>query len=639
MAKSISTRVKSNQFYHSGIQTSPVPTLEELELLAQPLGTTAALNVAENFTIKFTTETCAPNHIVTLRIEVDGWKRDIYGSYRDGAWQFTLEKARYQNGIVFKFMLDHCHWSKGMNLSLPGPIDASYDENQIQFETIEPRFRHYYDNLQVSENNLQQLMMHANHDESVDYEMIVVGSGMAGGVLGMKAAQLGRKVLILDAGRLEYSTHTFNLPHSNWRDLPRQHGVGNYTKMDKTFIGEYPTMNLGGRSVFWYGIIPRMKDWELAFWPPAVAAALKQGGYDAAEALLKKHLTTGPLQESLIPQLQALFPNNLVCDTPRSEHQPNVGASSFVEQSTGTFSTAELLYDALSASGPLGRDKLFVNLNHLVTRLEFTGSKITHVVCQDLMGNRQRVYHAKAVILAAGSIESPKIALRSGLDNPNNRTGVGLTDHGSFFCRQGFEIPAGSTYDGKDKYARIFLYADATAQHRFNTEVELNGEDYFRVRHANVAYWNDLQQKKNRTTLTLKTTCATPLVDANYVKLAVIQDDKVALRMEPTSFGEETRPSVEALWIRLLNFFGVQNFELKNNMYFGNGGTPHHAGGSMRMTADSSGVVNTDLRHESYDNLYVCDASVSPFIPAANPSLTLVALALRLASHLHNVLP
>jgi hypothetical protein len=47
-----------------------------------------------------------------------------------------------------------------------------------------------------------------------------------------------------------------------------------------------------------------------------------------------------------------------------------------------------------------------------------------------------------------------------------------------------------------------------------------------------------------------------------------------------------------------------------DGMHFGNEGTVHHAGGSMRMSEDHSGVVDKDLRLEGYDNLYVCDVSV-----------------------------
>jgi choline dehydrogenase-like flavoprotein len=52
------------------------------------------------------------------------------------------------------------------------------------------------------------------------------------------------------------------------------------------------------------------------------------------------------------------------------------------------------------------------------------------------------------------------------------------------------------------------------------------------------------------------------------------------------------------------------------------------------MTDGATGVVDTNLKFLAYDNLYVCDNSVFPASPAANPSLTLAALALRLAGTL-----
>lgn len=636
MAKSPFPKILSHWNYHSGLRTDHPQAVEMRDQVAALPHQILSAQLAGSFKIEFATTICAPNHLVTLRTEVDGWERDLYGAFIEAAWTFILDRQRYPNGIVFKFVLDGCHWAKGMNMSLAAPQDVRFSDQEVQFETIEPRYRHYYDNLQIGENDSHQMSIHANHDPGIVYDLIVAGSGMAGGVLALKAAQLGLKVLVLDAGRLENSTHTFNLPNKEWGAQIVLHGVRNYDRADnQTFISYYPTMNFGGRSVYWYGVTPRMKNWELAHWPTTIANDLEPGGYAAAESLVRKHVTTGPFQENLIGQLQALFPNNVVCDTPRSLHQPDLGQGSFIEQSTGTFSSAEMLFDALSEGGPLGRERLFVNLHHLVTRLEWSGRNITGVVCQDLLGNCERTYRASNFVLATGSIESPRIALRSGLTNPNGRTGVGITDHGSFFLRNAYVVPPQSPFAGNDKHARIFVYADGNAQHRFNAEIELN-PDYFRIRHANTAYWQDYLSHKNETRVGLKFTCATPLVDSNYVHLANNPDDKVQISMHPTPFGEETRAAVVDMGTKILTLFGVQNFDLndKDQMYFGNGGTPHHAGGTMRVSGNGTGVVNTDLRHESYDNLYVCDASVFPFIPAANPSLTLVALALRLAAHL-----
>jgi choline dehydrogenase-like flavoprotein len=61
----------------------------------------------------------------------------------------------------------------------------------------------------------------------------------------------------------------------------------------------------------------------------------------------------------------------------------------------------------------------------------------------------------------------------------------------------------------------------------------------------------------------------------------------------------------------------------------------HHHAGTTRMHEDpQEGVVNPDLRVHGLDNLFVIGASVFPTTGVANPTLTIVALALRLADHL-----
>ena len=64
-------------------------------------------------------------------------------------------------------------------------------------------------------------------------------------------------------------------------------------------------------------------------------------------------------------------------------------------------------------------------------------------------------------------------------------------------------------------------------------------------------------------------------------------------------------------------------------------GNVAHEVGTLRITDAQDGVVDADLKFLGYDNLYACDNSVFPVSPAANPSLTLAALAIRLAEQLH----
>jgi choline dehydrogenase-like flavoprotein len=63
-------------------------------------------------------------------------------------------------------------------------------------------------------------------------------------------------------------------------------------------------------------------------------------------------------------------------------------------------------------------------------------------------------------------------------------------------------------------------------------------------------------------------------------------------------------------------------------------GNEHHMG-TTRMHSDQSlGVVDESCRVHNIANLYIAGSSVFPTGGAANPTLTIVALALRLADHL-----
>ena len=60
----------------------------------------------------------------------------------------------------------------------------------------------------------------------------------------------------------------------------------------------------------------------------------------------------------------------------------------------------------------------------------------------------------------------------------------------------------------------------------------------------------------------------------------------------------------------------------------------HHMGTTRMHSSPSHGVVDADCRVHGVDNLYVAGSSVFPTGGFANPTLTIVALAVRLAAHL-----
>ena len=67
-------------------------------------------------------------------------------------------------------------------------------------------------------------------------------------------------------------------------------------------------------------------------------------------------------------------------------------------------------------------------------------------------------------------------------------------------------------------------------------------------------------------------------------------------------------------------------------------GGNHHMG-TTRMSDDPRrGVVDRNARVHGTDNLYIAGSSVFPTSGAANPTLTIVAMTLRLADHLRETL-
>ncbi|MEO7939890.1 MAG: GMC family oxidoreductase [Burkholderiaceae bacterium] len=77
---------------------------------------------------------------------------------------------------------------------------------------------------------------------------------------------------------------------------------------------------------------------------------------------------------------------------------------------------------------------------------------------------------------------------------------------------------------------------------------------------------------------------------------------------------------------------------LERSLYLGKdiplGGTAHQAGTARFGTDPASSVLDTDCKAHELDNLYVTDASFFPSIGAVNPTLTIIANALRVADRI-----
>jgi len=111
-------------------------------------------------------------------------------------------------------------------------------------------------------------------------------------------------------------------------------------------------------------------------------------------------------------------------------------------------------------------------------------------------------------------------------------------------------------------------------------------------------------------------------VDARYSKLDI---DSI-VRAHEVLAAEFLRQGIAAVAYKRDNV---------NRHVFEQAADGYHQIGTTRMAAaERDGVVNEDCRVHGVKNLYVCSSSVFPTSGHANPTLTIVALAVRLAHHL-----
>jgi choline dehydrogenase-like flavoprotein len=112
--------------------------------------------------------------------------------------------------------------------------------------------------------------------------------------------------------------------------------------------------------------------------------------------------------------------------------------------------------------------------------------------------------------------------------------------------------------------------------------------------------------------------------------------DRVVL--DVTEQGQEAHRRLKKKLELHMNRAGAHPLLLERSLYFGKnipiGGTAHQAGTCRFGTDPATSVLNLDCRAHDVDNLYVTDASFFPSIGSVNPTLTIIANALRVAAHI-----
>jgi choline dehydrogenase-like flavoprotein len=281
-----------------------------------------------------------------------------------------------------------------------------------------------------------------------------------------------------------------------------------------------------------------------------------------------------------------------------------------------------------------------------VDDVKASGFSISHVVAIDERTAQMVEIEADVVIVCSGAIESPRLLLNSFADDRGKAGQVGE------FLQDTPHAVVGSSLFG-------LWFRPANEDRGYGDHMLLGGKikDSQEKRFPFVGqFWSDFMKvpyylaEIPRLPRFLVETISRQVYKSTATLVlwspAVPQrKNKVALADRVDSFGqrqvriEYETSELEADHTRRIAALGRRMLRRASGFITGDVGSPPgsgiHYAGTCRMAADpKGGVVDKDLKYFGSKNLYVCDGSVIPALSEKHPTLTIMALAHRLAERL-----
>ncbi len=283
-----------------------------------------------------------------------------------------------------------------------------------------------------------------------------------------------------------------------------------------------------------------------------------------------------------------------------------------------------------------------------------------------LKDKRRFTIRPRHTVLAAGGIENPRLLLASDVGNEQDVVGRYFADHAIF-------VGGTMVYSKKGRRSirgSIRLQDDLQTQERLNNGIFILGgadmQDAAPGRDMRDGPWQQLKDHLIANNLLPNTrrwsTYARYLMSGRRVfsEAFHVRPESVPNPDSRVSLGEEKDPlgvprvhvdwrlteqdlrSVRITFDRMaqqIGMAGLGRVRLDPKAEAGYAQEKFHPGyhhmGATRMHDSAAlGVVNSDCRVHGVDNLFVAGSSVFPTYGYANPTLTIVALALRLSDHI-----
>ena len=329
----------------------------------------------------------------------------------------------------------------------------------------------------------------------------------------------------------------------------------------------------------------------------------------------------------------------------------------------------------LEHAGNIG---VYLNANLVDIRLSESGRAVERVICATLNGTRFEV-RAGQFVLAMGGIENARMLLASRSQNP---AGVG-NDHG-LVGRYFMEHPHFYNAAGFALRPDIDL-SFFTGRHQVETVDEQHADGVPTRLMAGAAIARPLCEREQLINMTFQFVAVSDEDAASFAELlgverigallggvnsgntalyainirseqrpyansrvSLLDDDEDALGVPRTHLHWDIAEQDFSDIYRSLAFLGAEFGRTgsgrlwispdreADGVYSSDNvqGGCHHMGTTRMADSPAEGVVDSDCRVHGLDNLYIAGSSVFPAAGSANPTLTIVALAHRLAAKL-----
>jgi len=512
-------------------------------------------------------------------------------------------------------------------------------------------------------------------------DLCIVGSGIAGMLLAEGAVTKGRRVVMIERGtamthsqRLRQGSHDDPLPfnHSPVRVPHEPPPRGPRTRWDRDYP-YWPVYNLGGCTNSFFGNMPRWhpshfdqdafaggvsRRWPLRYTelePYYLQAEQRLAIAGNSEKTPFPGRFAYPLPpHRLSPSDRAcasIFGGDTVLQIPTSRlSRTNDGLPQCCGTNKCELCPTDSKGTALNTLYPSIRSKVELRTGLLATTVHARGGRVEALTCVDASGAAHRI-EAREFVVACNGVDSVLLLQRSPevpqlpslgryyMDHPiielamydsgvDARPGYGDSAQTGmflpFFERVSAELPlsmlgeirCGSLSEPAGSLMRDVLMRDILG-HALEASGTSGGfkASFDRIWRSTLDIWFTVEPQP----------LASQTVSIDRIEPTGQAIPKIHLRY-PTYF---TR------CLDLLLDYVRTHLPRAKVAHIGTMATGYHWMGATRMSASpADGCLDPTLRYHELANLYVLSSSAFPSASSANPTMTLAALALRLADHL-----